>query len=41
MTAVPVAAFLISKLPSLGHKTFIGITCIIIGLMTFFKFFKL
>lgn len=39
MIAVPMAAYFISKLPALKHKSFIGVTCIVVGLLTMLKFF--
>ncbi len=39
LIAVPMAAYFISRLPALKHRSFIGVTCIVVGLLTLFKFF--
>ncbi len=39
LIAVPMAAFFISRLPSIKHRSFIGVTCIVVGLLALFKFF--
>lgn len=39
LIAVPMAVIFISRLPSLKHRSFIGVTCMVVGLLTLFKFF--